>query len=79
MGSVRTSPELEEKIRRVAGRKGITRSELFRRALENYCDQELAPSQKSRYDDVSGIVEGPRDGSVRVTEYFVEELMEKHG
>ena len=70
---------LEEKIRRVAAQKGITRSELFRQALESYCQQETAQLQGSRYDDVIGIIDAPEDGSARYKEYFLEGLTEKYG
>ena len=77
MGSVRTTPALEEKIRQVAIRKGITRSEVFRQALETYCEQELTPPQTSRFDDVIGVVEVPGDFSTRNRERFGEILEEK--
>lgn len=79
MGSVRVPVQLEERVRQVAARRGITRSEVFRRALESYCDQELISDGKSRYDDVTGIVDGPVDGSQRVSEYFLDGLKKKYG
>ena len=79
MGSVRITPQLDEKVRKVALMKGITRSAVFRKALEGYCDEELTPTSQGRYDDVIGIMDGPGDGSVRVTEYFVEGMIKKHG
>ncbi len=78
MGSVRISPQLQEKLRLVSAKKGITRSEVFRQALETYCEHELTPPTHSRFEDVIGIVEGPADGSTRVTEHFVEGLVKKH-
>lgn len=77
MGSVRIAPELEEKIQQVAARKGITRSELFRQALEDYCNQELTPPSKSRFDDVIGVVDVPGDFAVHTRELFGEILEEK--
>ena len=77
MGSVRTTPGLEEKIRQVAARKGITRSEVFRQALETYCDKELTPPEKSRFDDVIGVVDVPGDFSTRAHELFGKILEEK--
>lgn len=80
MGSVRLSPQLKEKVNKIALNKGITRSEVFRRALEAYSEKELAEPLTSRYDDIIGVVEGlPSDGSVRVTEYFVEGSQKKYG
>ena len=77
MGSVRIARVLEEKIQQVATRKGITRSELFRQALENYCDQELTPPNKSRFDGVIGVVDVPGDFAAHTRELFGEILEEK--
>ena len=79
MGSVRITPRLEEKVRTVAAKKGITRSEVFRQALETYCDQELTPPQSSRFDDVIGVVDVPGDFSTRTREVFGEIMQEKFG
>ena len=77
MGSVRINRVLEEKIQQVAARKGITRSELFLRALETYCDQELTPPNKSRFDDVIGVVDVPGDFAAHTRELFGEIVEEK--
>ncbi|MCW3051662.1 MAG: hypothetical protein JWN14_832, partial [Chthonomonadales bacterium] len=61
----------------VVARKGITRSELFRQALETYCDQELTPPNQSRFDDVIGVVDVPGDFSAHTRELFGEILEEK--
>jgi metal-responsive CopG/Arc/MetJ family transcriptional regulator len=79
VGSVRLPEKLQEKVREVAVRRGITRSEVFRRALESYCDQELTTYHTSRYDDVIGIAEGPVDGSERVSDIYIEGLKKKYG
>ena len=77
MGSVRISPQLEEKISQVVAKKGISRSEVFRRALESYCQQEIAPPQHTRFDDIIGVVDVPGDFSSRTREIFGEILNEK--
>jgi hypothetical protein len=77
MGSVRITPGLEEKIRQVAARKGLSRSEVFRQALERYCDQELTPPPKSRFDDVIGIVNVPGDFSAHTRQLFGDIVEEK--
>jgi hypothetical protein len=77
MGSVRLGTTLEEKVRQVAAKKGITRSEVFREALEDYCDRELTPPQTSRFDDVIGVVDVPGEFSAYTREVFGEILEEK--
>jgi hypothetical protein len=79
MGSVRLSPDLDDKVRRVAAKKRLTRSDVFRQALEEYCAAELEPARPGRYDDVIGVVDGPPDGSVRVGERFTEGMSIKYG
>jgi metal-responsive CopG/Arc/MetJ family transcriptional regulator len=78
MGSVRIAPQLEEKVRQVAAQQGISRSEVFRRALESYCRQQTAPPQ-SRFDDIIGVVDVPGDFSARTREVFGEILRDKAG
>ena len=77
MGSVRISRELEEEIVRVAAKKGLTRSEVFRRALESYCRQESAAPSQSRFDDTIGVVDVPCDLSANIRAIFGEILEEK--
>jgi hypothetical protein len=77
MGSVHIPRGLEEKIQQVVARKGITRSELFRQALETYCDRELPPPNQSRFDDVIGGVDVPGDFAVHTRELFGDILEEK--
>lgn len=77
MESVRIAHELSEKIQQVAARKGITRSELFRQALETYCDQELTPPNMNRFEDVIGVVDVPGDFAAHTRELFGEILEEK--
>ena len=79
MGSVRLSREIDEKARRVAALTGLSLSEVHRRALEQYCDQELAAARQSRYDDVIGVVEGPADLAERASAYFVDLVAERRG
>jgi predicted transcriptional regulator len=79
MGSVRLSREIDEKARRVAALKGLSLSEVYRRALEQYCDRELAAARQSRFDDVIGVAEGPADLAERASEYFVDLLAERRG
>ena len=77
MGSVRLSRAIDEKARRVAALKGLTLSEVHRRALEQYCDRELAAARQSRYDDVIGVVEGRADLAERASEHFGDLLAER--
>ena len=77
MGSVRITPGLEAKIRQLAAEKGITRSELFRQALETYCDRELTLPTTSRFDDVIGVVDVPGDFAAHTRELFGGILEEK--
>jgi hypothetical protein len=77
MGSVRIAAGLEERIRQVVARKGITRSEVYRQALETYCDRELAPPRESRFDDVIGVVDVPGDFSAHARELIGGILDEK--
>lgn len=79
MGSVRLSPQLKEKVNKIALNKGITRSEVFRRALEAYSEKELAEPLTSRYDDIIGVVDAPGDFSTRTRFYFGEIMDEKYG
>jgi hypothetical protein len=79
MSSVRLPREIDEKARRVAAMKGLSLSEVHRRALEQYCDRELAAARQSRYDDVIGVVEGPPDLAERASEYFTDLLEERRG
>ena len=78
MGSVRLDPKVEEKVRQVAAIKGLTLSEVHRLALVEYCEREMAPAKTSRYDDIIGIGEGPRDLAARSEEIFGEIMDEKH-
>jgi len=78
MGSVRSDPEVQEKVRQVAAIKGISLSEVHRLALAEYCEQEMTPVKTSRYDDIIGIGEGPRDLAARSEEIFGEIMDEKH-
>ena len=78
MGNVRLSPELKEKVRLMAAVKGLTFSQVYRLALAEYCERELAPLKASRYDDTIGIGDGPHDLSARSEEIFGEVMDEKH-
>jgi len=77
MGNVRLSPELKEKVRLMAAVKGLTFSQVYRLALAEYCERELAPLKASRYDDTIGIGDGPHDLSARSEEIFGEVMDEK--
>jgi hypothetical protein len=79
MSSVRLSPEIQEKARRVAALKGLTVSEVFRLALDQFCERELAAPQRSRYDDVIGVAEGPADLATRADDHFTELLASRRG
>ena len=77
MGNVRLSPELKERVRLMAVVKGLTFSQVYRLALAEYCERELAPLKASRYDDTIGIGDGPHDLSARSEEIFGEVMDEK--
>lgn len=79
MGSVRLDPITQEKIRQVAASKGLTLSEVHRRALTEYCEREMSEKKTSRYDDIIGVGEGPPDLARRSREIYSEIMDEKHG
>ena len=78
MSSVRLEDDLKEKLRHVAVRKGLSVSEVHRRALQEYLDREMAGAKKSRYSDVIGVGEGEPDLSTRSREVFGEILGARH-
>ena len=78
MGNVRLSPELKEKVRLMAAVKGLTFSQVYRLALAEYCERELAPLKASRYDDTIGIGDGPHDLAASSEETFGAVMDEKH-
>jgi hypothetical protein len=51
--------------------------ELFRQALESYCEQELTLPETSRFDDIIGIVDVPGEFSIRTRELFGKAVEEK--
>ena len=77
MSSVRLPTELEAEVRRIARLRGLTVSEVHRRALAEYCERELAAARRSRFDDVIGVVEGPADLALRASERFEALLAEQ--
>lgn len=79
MGSVRISPALEEKIGQVAIRNGISRSDLFREALEIYCSHELTEPSASRFDDIIGIVDVPGEFSTNIRQEVGEMIEQTAG
>ena len=79
MNTVRLKPQLVEKVRRVAVRKGLSVSDVHREALERYCDAVLAEPAASRFEDVIGVVEAPQDLSVDTGRKFAEAMGRKHG
>ena len=79
MGSVRLDPETQEKVRQVAAVKGLTLSEVHRRALTEYFEREMPEKKTSRYADIIGVGEGPPYLARRHKEYFAETMDEKYG
>jgi hypothetical protein len=79
MNTVRLKPQLQEKVRRLADKKGVTVSEIHRMALEAFCASELADPTQSRYDDVMGVWEGPPELAADCGRLYVEAMAEKHG
>jgi hypothetical protein len=79
MSRVRLSPEIQEKVRRVAALKGLTISEVHRLALEQYCERELVTARPGRYDNIIGVAEGPSDLAACASERFADLLAEKPG
>lgn len=83
MGSVRLDPETAEKVRQVAAIKGVTLSEVHRRALAEYFEREMPDQQAGRSDDsfyesIFGAIEGPHDMAARSGETFREVMDEKY-
>lgn len=83
MGSVRLDPQIKEKVRQAAAMKGLTQSEIYRRALTAYLEREESQEKSSRYDDpfyetIFGVGEGPADLSRRHKEYYAEIMDDKH-
>jgi predicted transcriptional regulator len=76
MNTVRLEPELKEKIQQLAQIQGISQSELHRRALVLYCQQNTI--NDSRFEDIFGIAEGEPDLSSRSGEAFAELMNKKH-
>ena len=76
MNTVRLESELKDKIQRLAQIQGISQSELHRRALELYCQQNAI--HESRFEDVFGIAEGEPDLSSRTGEAFANLMNKKH-
>ena len=76
MNTVRLEPELKAKIQKLAQLQSITQSELHRRALEFYCEQNTV--QQSRFEDMFGIAEGSPELSSRVKEEFALLMTQKH-
>ena len=77
MNTVRLEPELKDKIQRLAQIQGISQSELHRRALLLYCQQNTV--HESRFEDIFGIAEGDPDLSSRTAEAFADLMKKKHG
>lgn len=50
----------------------MTVSEVFRLALDQFCERELTAPQRSRYDDIIGVAEGPADLATRASEHFAD-------
>ncbi len=76
MNTVRLEPELKSKIQRLAQLQNITQSELHRRALELYCQQNTIP--QSRFEDMFGIAEGSPELSSQVSQEFGLLMTQKH-
>ena len=76
MNTVRLESELKEKIQRLAQIQGISQSELHRRALELYCQQNTI--NESRFEDIFAIAEAESDLSSRTGEVFADLMNKKH-
>ncbi len=76
MNTVRLEPELKAKIQRLAQLQNITLSELQRRALELYCQQNTVA--QSRFEDMFGIANGSPELSEQVKEEFASLMAQKH-
>ena len=82
MRSVRLPSELREKVTLVAAIKGLTFSEVYRRALTEYCEREIPAPKTSRYDasfyeSIFGAFDGPHDLAARSEEIFGQIMEEK--
>lgn len=78
MTSVRLKPEIDKKLREVAALKGLTLSDVYREALEAYCERELEPPRRSRYADIVGVGEGEPHLATCAHEVFGDIMMKKY-
>lgn len=78
--TIRLDPELEQALDRSARAMGLTRSELARPAIREYCSRRvecgLTPYEKAK--DLVGCVEGgPPDLSANPRKYIIEQIERK--
>jgi hypothetical protein len=70
MSTVRLGDELAAQVRSVARTKGLTASEVHRRALAEYCRREMGQPAAGRFDDILGICDGPPDLAANVSAIY---------
>jgi len=80
--SVRLDPKTESLVRRLAGKRGQTKSEVIREALLAFArSEEAAQPQKTAYEALEHLIGcvkgGPKDLSERTGEKFRELLLER--
>jgi hypothetical protein len=80
--SVRLDPKTESLVRRLARRRGQTKSEVIREALVAFArSEEAAKPQKTAYEALEHLIGcvkgGPTDLSERTGEKFRELLLER--
>lgn len=74
---MRLEPELDDKVRRAAARRGETVSEFLRHAAEACADETLKESPIDRFADVTGAVHGGGGRASRTGEAFRKALARK--
>jgi len=80
MTCIRLSPELEEKLEQMAKNQHRTKSEIIKRALEDYLDrQERAPTAYDLGKDLFGRYgSGRNDLSREYKKFLRKKISEKH-
>ncbi len=72
-------PHLEEKVQQAAANKDITVSDTHQEALDASCAADMEEPERSRYDDVIGVIDGPPDLAANIGRKYAEAMGEKHG
>lgn len=80
--SIRLKPQLEQRVAEYSVRKGISKSAVIARSLEDYLDRHAGPMLYELYEKFAAALPaaaGPRRGAERTTrERYVEYVKAKH-